>query len=83
MFICRGCEMYGREDLARVATEVETKTEEEVKKYAKAFFVKYKEISDWRKLIKKIEDGEAVIQRRRDLEQVKHNYVYIYVVCLY
>lgn len=63
--------MYGRYDLARIATELEGKTEEEVRRYAEVFWQRLEEISDWQKLLKRIEDGEAVIQRRRELEQVR------------
>ncbi|CDJ50670.1 SWI/SNF-related matrix-associated actin-dependent regulator of chromatin, putative [Eimeria brunetti] len=66
----RGCEMYGRWDLERIATEVEGKSAAEVRKYSQVFWSRLEEIGDWKKLLKKIQDGEAVIQRRRELEQV-------------
>lgn len=64
--------MYGRHDLARIATELDNKTEEEVRRYAQVFWARLEEISDWQKLLKRIQDGEAVLQRRRELEQVRH-----------
>lgn len=62
--------MYGRSDLSRIALEVRSKTEEEVKTYAAVFWTRFKEIAEWQKIVRRIEEGEAVIQRRRELEQV-------------
>lgn len=62
--------MYGRHDLARIATEVEGKTLEEVAAYSQVFWRRYKEIAGWEKWIRRIEEGEAVINKRRELEQV-------------
>ena len=47
----RGCELFGRNDLASVTSEVEGKTEKEVAKYASTFFARYKEIKDWEKVL--------------------------------
>ena len=47
----RGCELFGRNDLASVTSEVEGKTEKEVAKYASTFFTRYKEIKDWEKVL--------------------------------
>ena len=55
----KGCEQYGRNDLAAVASEVEGKTEKEVAKYAGTFFQRFVEIKEWEKLLRRIEQGEA------------------------
>ena len=67
MAFVRGCEMYGRHDLASVALEVEGKSEKEVARYAVAFFQRFAEIKEWEKLMKRIEQGEAKLQKRLDL----------------
>jgi SWI/SNF-related matrix-associated actin-dependent regulator of chromatin subfamily A member 5 len=59
----KGCEKYGRNDVAAIVKEVEGKTEQEVEAYSKVFWERYKEINDWDKLIKKIEKGEAHIHK--------------------
>jgi SWI/SNF-related matrix-associated actin-dependent regulator of chromatin subfamily A member 5 len=59
----KGCEKYGRNDIAAIAKEVEGKTEQEVEAYSKVFWERYKEINDWDKLIKRIEKGEAHIHK--------------------
>ena len=51
----RGCEMYGRNDLAGVAQEVEGKTPKEVARYAITFFQRFAEIKEWEKLMRRIE----------------------------
>ncbi|PFH31946.1 SWI2/SNF2 ISWI-like SANT [Besnoitia besnoiti] len=66
----KGNEMYGRQDLARIATEVDGKTFEEVAAYSRVFWNRYQEIAGWEKWIRRIEEGEAVINKRRELEQV-------------
>jgi len=63
----RGCETHGRENLADVAADIEGKTEAEVKAYARVFFERYTEIDNHDKIIKRIEAGEARIQRREEI----------------
>nr|CEL64560.1 TPA: SWI2/SNF2 ISWI-like SANT [Neospora caninum Liverpool] len=66
----KGNEMYGRHDITRIATEVDGKSVEEVAAYARVFWSRYPEIAGWEKWIRRIEEGEAVINKRRELEQV-------------
>jgi SWI/SNF-related matrix-associated actin-dependent regulator of chromatin subfamily A member 5 len=40
----KGCEKYGRWAIAAIAGDIETKTEAEVREYAKVFWKRYKEI---------------------------------------
>ncbi|CAL8460870.1 g401 [Coccomyxa elongata] len=63
----RACEKYGRNSLADITREVDGKTEEEVSTYSKTFWRRYKELSDWERVIKNIERGEQRIQRQQDI----------------
>ncbi|EFJ50690.1 hypothetical protein VOLCADRAFT_80059 [Volvox carteri f. nagariensis] len=63
----RACEKYGRENIPQIAAEVDGKTDEEVHAYAKVFWKRYRELSDWEKVIKNIERGEQKIQRQQDI----------------
>ncbi|KAL4858477.1 ISWI chromatin-remodeling complex ATPase [Chlorella vulgaris] len=63
----RACERHGRHNLAEVAREIESKTEEEVRAYAEVFWARYTEINDYEKHIKTIEKGEQRIQRQHDI----------------
>ena len=60
----RGCEFFGRRDLASITHEVEGKSEKEVAKYASVFFERFRELKDWEKVMRRIENGEAKIHRR-------------------
>jgi SWI/SNF-related matrix-associated actin-dependent regulator of chromatin subfamily A member 5 len=63
----RACENYGRDDVKSIAQEVEGKTEEEVERYAKVFKERYRELSDYDRIIKNIERGEARISRKDEI----------------
>ncbi|KAJ6816519.1 putative chromatin-remodeling complex ATPase chain isoform X2 [Iris pallida] len=63
----RACEKYGRNDIKSIATEMEGRTEEEVERYAKVFKERYKELSDYDRIIKNIERGEARISRKDEI----------------
>ncbi|KAL2162399.1 hypothetical protein VTH06DRAFT_7312 [Thermothelomyces fergusii] len=60
-----GSGKYGRHDYEGIAQEVDSKTPQEVKAYAKVFWQRYTEIADYHKYIKIIEDGE---ERMRKIE---------------
>ncbi|KAK3935900.1 ISWI chromatin-remodeling complex ATPase ISW2 [Diplogelasinospora grovesii] len=60
-----GSGRYGRTDYEGIALEVDSKTTQEVKAYAKVFWQRYTEITDYNKYIKVIEDGE---ERMRKIE---------------
>ncbi|KAB5554819.1 chromatin remodelling complex ATPase chain ISW1, partial [Coniochaeta sp. 2T2.1] len=60
-----GSGRYGRNDYERIALEVDSKTPAEVKAYAKVFWQRYKEIADYNKYLKIVEDGE---ERMRKIE---------------
>ncbi|KAL5228433.1 hypothetical protein ABZP36_016698 [Zizania latifolia] len=63
----RACERYGRNDIKSIASEMEGKTEEEVQRYANVFKERYKELSDYDRIIKNIERGEARISRKDEI----------------
>ncbi|KAK4433935.1 putative chromatin-remodeling complex ATPase chain [Sesamum alatum] len=63
----RACEKYGRNDIMSIASEMEGKTEEDVKRYAKVFKERYKELNDYDRIIKNIERGEARISRKDEI----------------
>merc|ERR1711936_191351 len=57
-------EKYGRDDIENISGEVEGKSVEEVKDYAKTFWERCGELQDSDKIMASIEKGEARIQRR-------------------
>jgi SWI/SNF-related matrix-associated actin-dependent regulator of chromatin subfamily A member 5 len=63
----RACEKYGRNDIKSIASEMDGKTEEEVQRYAKVFKERYKELSDYDRIVKNIERGEARISRKDEI----------------
>lgn len=84
-----GSAKFGRTNYDGIATEVDSKTPEEIAIYAKAFWKRYTEIADYDKHIKAIEAGEErmrtnernrkLIRRKMEmyrvpLQQLKINY---------
>ncbi|XP_048561701.1 probable chromatin-remodeling complex ATPase chain isoform X1 [Triticum urartu] len=63
----RACEKYGRNDIKGISSEMEGKTEEEVQRYAEVFKERYMELSDYERIIKNIERGEARITRKDEI----------------
>ncbi|XP_051152862.1 ISWI chromatin-remodeling complex ATPase CHR11-like [Andrographis paniculata] len=63
----KGCEKYGWNDVEGIADEMEVKTEEEVERYLQVFKERYKELSEYDKIIKSIEKGEARLARRDEI----------------
>ncbi|CAM6081834.1 unnamed protein product [Calypogeia fissa] len=63
----RACEKYGRTDIRSIATEIEGKTEDDVVKYSKVFWERYKDLNDYDRIIKNIERGEARISRKDEI----------------
>jgi len=66
----RGCERHGREAYETIAAEIGSKSVKEVKEYAKAFW-KYgpERIDQFGKIRRAIEEGEARIARREEMEE--------------
>ncbi|KAH8821072.1 chromatin remodelling complex ATPase chain ISW1 [Xylogone sp. PMI_703] len=84
-----GSAKYGRKNYEQIAEEVDSKTPEEIKAYAKVFWQRYTEIADYSKYISLIEAGEEktrkiehqrkmlrkkMQQYRVPLQQLKINY---------
>eukprot|EP01024_Parvocaulis_polyphysoides_P043035 TRINITY_DN3928_c0_g4_i1.p1 TRINITY_DN3928_c0_g4~~TRINITY_DN3928_c0_g4_i1.p1 ORF type:complete len:714 (+),score=99.52 TRINITY_DN3928_c0_g4_i1:319-2460(+) len=63
----RACEKHGRHALDDICTEIEGKTEAEVRDYAQTFFQKYKQINEWERYMKQIEKGEEKIVRQEKI----------------
>ena len=64
---CRACEKFGRDDPEGMANEIEGKTVAEVRAYNSVFWERYKEVSEWKRIVANIERGEAKIQRQNDM----------------
>lgn len=84
-----GSHTYGRNNYEGIAQHCQNKNATEVKQYAKVFWQRYKEIADWPKFLKHIEDGEEKLKKiehqrktlrkkmsmyRVPLQQLKINY---------
>lgn len=54
---------YGRNAISMIASEFEDKTVEEVREYARKFWLSYEEIDGYEKYINQIEAGEEKVQR--------------------
>lgn len=80
---------YGRKAIPQIAADLETKTEKEVRDYAKVFWARYAEMPNWEKYIHQIETGEEkaakisqqkkMLRKKLDmyrvpLQQMKLNY---------
>lgn len=61
-------ERYGRDNLEAISKDVEGKTPDEVKEYAKVFWKRYKEVVDFEKILLNIEKGEQRILKTRDVQ---------------
>ncbi|KAG0140791.1 hypothetical protein CROQUDRAFT_664695 [Cronartium quercuum f. sp. fusiforme G11] len=55
----KGCELHARDAYDLIATEIDTKTKEEVQEYAEVFWQRFEEIEDHARFITKIEQAEA------------------------
>ncbi|ORZ17622.1 SNF2 family N-terminal domain-domain-containing protein [Absidia repens] len=62
------CTKFGRNDLEGIASEMEGKTLDEIKKYSKAFWSRYKEIPDYERQIAKIEKGESDMEKQLEIQ---------------
>ncbi|ROV92346.1 hypothetical protein VMCG_09148 [Cytospora schulzeri] len=84
-----GSHYYGRSNYEGIASHCQNKNPTEVKQYAKVFWQRYKEVSDWQKHIRHIEEGEEKLRKiehqrkmlrkkmsmyRVPLQQLKINY---------
>lgn len=69
---CNAMERHGRKAKNAIFRDVSSETgkiEEDVEKYYNVFWKRYKEISDWEKIISKIEAGEYRIARAIEIKE--------------
>ncbi|KAJ3102943.1 hypothetical protein HDU97_000182 [Phlyctochytrium planicorne] len=66
---------HGRDNIVSIAKDIEGKTFEEVKKYAAAFWSRYKELQDWEKHLSTIEKGEKVLVKQYEVQESLRNKV--------
>ncbi|ORY25274.1 putative chromatin remodelling complex ATPase chain [Naematelia encephala] len=71
----KALERHGRNNLDKVAAEIEEKTEEEVRDYAEVFFERYKELKDADKYMARIEAGEAKLREQQERIDALHRKV--------
>ena len=71
----KGAEKYGRDAIDKIAFEIEGKTEEEVREYARVFFERHTEIKDHERLIERIEIGEAKLREQQERIDALHKKV--------
>ena len=67
---CTSLEKHGRYDILNIVKDVVKETgkeEAEIKRYYVAFWLHYRRISDWKKILDKIEKGEKKILRLRQI----------------
>lgn len=70
---CTSIEKYGRfgiKDIVKEVTNLTGKSDDEVKRYYISFWLNYKRINDWQKVIERIEKGEKKILRYRQIRDV-------------
>ncbi|OCF45020.1 transcription activator snf2l1 [Kwoniella heveanensis CBS 569] len=71
----KGVERYGRDNLDKVAAEIQDHDEDAVREYAAVFFERYKELKDWEKLMDRIRVGEEKIREQQDRIDALHRKV--------
>ncbi|KAI3631523.1 hypothetical protein MIR68_010406 [Amoeboaphelidium protococcarum] len=71
----RGCEKFGRNNFEGIASEVETKSVDEVREYAAQFWEKYYDISDYETIMDRINRGEEKIRKRDQIQETLSNIV--------
>lgn len=72
------CEQYGRSDMTAIVNDVVEatgKTKTEVREYHKAFWSRYKELTDWEKIIDRIGKGEQKLARREAITKALNDKV--------
>lgn len=62
--------LYSRYDISSIAEYMKDKSYEEVSRYSKVFWKRYNTIPNWEKYIKRIEQGEELLLRRKQLHQM-------------
>ncbi|KAI6171188.1 Transcription activator [Aphelenchoides bicaudatus] len=65
----KAAEKYGRADTAAIASDIGTKTEEEVSEYSKVFWNRFKELTDHERVLAGIERGEQKIVKKKSTKR--------------
>lgn len=74
-YFVQGCERFGRNEFEKIEAHMGgTKTLEEIKKYAKAFWERVLDLSEGSKIVKMIERGEKNIETRAQAEKLVNNH---------
>lgn len=77
-----GSARCGRTAYEQIAIEVDSKNAAEVKQYAKIFWKRYKEIDNWEKHVRAIEEGEQKTRRVGEQREMLHRKLKMYRVPL-
>jgi len=77
-----GSAKFGRTDYVGIATEVDSKTPEEVEEYANVFWQRYTEIQDYPRYLKVIEQGEEKLQMKNHQRKMLRKKLEMYRVPL-
>ncbi|GMK54535.1 hypothetical protein CspeluHIS016_0111210 [Cutaneotrichosporon spelunceum] len=74
----KGMERYGRDSFDKIAADMQDKTEDEVREYAKVFFDRYTELKDADKYMARIRAGEEKLRENVDKIAALHKKVKSY-----
>ncbi|GAA6060422.1 hypothetical protein JCM10212_002190 [Sporobolomyces blumeae] len=66
----RGSELYGRDNFEGIASELPSKTVDQIKEYASVFWDRYNEVEDHERLIAKIENADTKRAKESRLEEL-------------
>jgi SWI/SNF-related matrix-associated actin-dependent regulator of chromatin subfamily A member 5 len=70
MSFIRGCEKYGRNSYEKIATEIRTKTIQEVEQYSAIFWKRVRELENGARFIERVTKGEAEIKKSHQYEEI-------------
>lgn len=77
-----GSAKFGRTNYVEIATEVDSKTPEEIKEYSKVFWKRHTEIQDYQKYLRVIEQGEEKVRRMNHQRKLLRKKMQMYRVPL-
>lgn len=66
----RGAEKHGRINYSSIATEIEGKSEKEVREYGAVFWKRYTELADYQRFIERIDAGEEKRKKAAQSEEL-------------
>lgn len=77
------CAKYGRNDMDNIKESIESKSPEEIEKYSRAFWLRYREISGYEKYLNTIENGEKRFARMKLQQTILREKIQQYEYPLY